>query len=115
MSKIVNIYLGPAIGLSGRQLTITRMPRSGDVVEDMEAAYDEALGASIESAEVELDDDEIFQAVLVDTAAYSGITSKPKQLIFNTGADLMPGPGVDDFRVVAIETSSSSSSSSSGA
>lgn len=122
MSKIVNFYLGAAVGLASRQLVITRMPKSGDDEPlDIEPAVDEELGDDVESYEAELDDDEIFQAVLTDTAT-NGLVGAPAILNFNTTYEVCPGPASDAsdslFRITSIETvpvtPSSSSSSSSG-
>jgi len=115
MAKNVTFYLGPAVGLSARQLTITRMLRSGDDSAPS-AEVDATLAGSAESSTQELPDNDIYQAKLVDTKT-TGEVSAPSLFTFTTGELQFPGPGVQPseglFRILSMEDLSSSSSSSS--
>ncbi len=111
MSKTVSFYLGPAIGLSSRQLTITRMPRAGD--DTMPSAeYDQSLGGTVETVSVSLPDNQIWQAKLVDSLSGGG-SKDPDLLSFHTGDLQIPGPSSAKFSVIAIDDESSSSISTS--
>lgn len=111
--KNVIFYLGPTIGLTTRQLTITQMPDAND--DSYSASHDADAGAT-ESVTVALADGKMFQAKLIDTKT-TGEASKPQIIQFNTGTLQFPGPAADPteslFRVYAMEDLSSSSSSSS--
>jgi hypothetical protein len=111
--KKVAFGLGPAVSLTTRQLTITRMYRAGDDSAPA-AQHDADAGSSATSVEVDLPDNTIWQAKLVDTRA-SGEVSTPKLINFTTGSLQFPGPHSDidkDFKILSMEDLSSSSSSS---
>lgn len=115
MSVQVNFYLGPAYGLSGRSLIITRMDRAGDVLPI--SAYDtQSIGGTTETATALLPRNTIWQAVLQDTKT-TGEVGRKQVLNFHTGELQFPGPACDPreslFRVLSMEDNSSSSSSSS--
>lgn len=110
--KNVTFYLGPAVGLSQRQLTITRFHRAGDDSAPA-AAHNADAGSTAESATVALPDGTVFQAKLVDTKT-SGEVSDPDILNFQTGDLQFPGPKSGDrLAILSMEDLSSSSSSSS--
>lgn len=107
--KNVTFGLGPANGLTARQLTVTRMRRAGDDA-SVVPTYDADVGAVI-FASVSLVDNVIYQAVLVDTAT-AGEVSDPDVLNFHTGNLQFPGPRTGDrLSILTMEDESSSSSS----
>ena len=114
--KKATFYLGPAIGLTSRTLTITRMYRAGDDSAPS-AVHSADAGGSATSVAVDLDDATIFQAKLADVKTTG--EALPVQVInFNTGSLAHLGarasqPDGSEFRVYAMEDLSSSSSSSS--
>lgn len=110
MGKNVTFYLGPAIGLSSRQLTITR---KGDRDGLYTAEHDADAGA-VENVTVALTDNLMYEAKIVDTKS-TGEVSETRALGFHTGSLQFPGPAGegDTFYVYAMEDLSSSSSSSS--
>lgn len=112
--KKVTFYLGPVGSITARQLTITRQPRAGD--DTMPSAQHDADAGANETVSVDLPDNTIWEAKLVDSLA-SGETSEPQQVFFHTGELSFPGkhsstPG-SLLRVMHMEDLSSSSSSSS--
>lgn len=115
MPKLVTFNLGPTVGISARQLTITRMHRAGD--DATPAAASDADAGAVASVTIELDDNIIFQAVLVDTMTAGEV--RPNQVIqFNTASLLFLGPRASqpdgsEFYVLHMEDLSSSSSASS--
>jgi len=112
MSKKVTFYLGPASGLSKRQLTITRMPKAGDD-DTPSATVNATLGATTTITTQTLPDNQIWQAKLVDTKT-SGEVSDPDILNFHTGSLQFPGPrSPDRLSILSMEDMSSSSSCSS--
>ena len=117
MPKNVTFHLGPTTGLASRQLTITRHYRAGD---DAAPAAEVNLAAGVvEGATVELPDNTLWQAVLVDTRT-SGETSQNQTINFHTGTLQFPGPrtshglgmSASQFSILSMEDLSSSSSSS---
>ena len=120
MSKNVNFYLGPAVGLSKRVLTITRIPGAGD--DDplpLAAQYGPTdQGGSATTASISLPDNKMWQATLVDTLTGdpTGKDSDADVLNFCTAGKMFPGPRSGDrLNIVSMEDNSSSSSSSSSA
>jgi hypothetical protein len=116
MSKNVTLNLGPTAGLSARQLTIRPHPEAGHDTIPVAAAFDSDVGA-VETAIVNLADNEIWSAVLVDTMT-AGEVRPPQSLIFNTGSLQYLGPeasspNTSEFYVLHMEDLSSQSSSSS--
>lgn len=115
MSKNVTFYLGPTTGLTARQLTITRIVRAGDDVAPA-AQYDADAGA-VETVTVNLPDNQIWRAVLVDTGP--GGVDRPEQAFSFHTADLTylsaaaRQPEGSQFRILDTEDLSSSSSASS--
>lgn len=112
VGKNVVFYLGPAVGLSARQLTITRMPDASNA--SYSATVDSDVGANTSTTQA-LADNIIYQAKLVDTKS-TGEVSSTKIINFHTGSLQFPGPfsGEDpNFYIYAMEDLSSSSSSSS--
>lgn len=110
--KGVHFHLGPAFGLTSRQLTITRHMRAGDDSAPA-AESDQTLAGTTENVVVDLPDNTIWQAVLQDTLD-SGEVGDADVLSFHTGELQFPGPGTElGFRILAMEDLSSSSSSSS--
>lgn len=111
MAKKVTFGLGVAPSqLATRTLTITRMP---DADND---AYNPVYGPTdqgvVDNATVELADNQIFQAKLVD-ALDTGEESAPDILNFQTGTLQFPGPKSGDrLSILFMEDMSSSSSSS---
>lgn len=114
----VTFALGPTTGLVSRQLTITRIPGAGDNV-PMDAHYDTNVGL-VESASVDLQDNRLWQAVLVDHL--SDGSQRPAQIVnFNTGslqyvqkqADHDRESGSSFYILNMIDKSSSSSQSAS--
>ena len=81
--KSVLFYLGPTTGFAARQLTITRRMRAGDDSEPA-AEHDADAGAN-ETVSVDLPDNQLWQAVLVDTRT-SGEESEKQILNFHTGS-----------------------------
>jgi len=65
MSKNVTFYLGPAIGLASRLLTVTRMVQAGDD-STPSATITATLGSVTNSTQI-LPDNIMYQATLVDT------------------------------------------------
>lgn len=112
MPKNVTFYLGPAVNLSARQLTITRMMKAGDDSAPA-ATYNSDVGSTTTNVTVALADNQLWQAKLVDTRT-TGETSDPDVLNFHTGALQFPGPKTGDrLQILSMEDESSSSSSSS--
>lgn len=114
MGKKVTFGLGPAASLTKRQLTITRMPGAGDDSIPLDATHDDDAGSTAETVEVDLADNTMWQAKLVDTRT-SGEVSDPDILNFHTGSLQFPGPRGNEGRlsILGMEDLSSSSSSSS--
>ena len=113
MSKIVNFYLGPALGLTSRTVTITRMYRAGDDAPPAAAYGPTNVGGSATTLSVSLDDNVIYQAKLIDVLTGGG-TSAPDILNFHTGDLQFPGPRSDDrLQILSMEDESSASSSNS--
>lgn len=111
--KRVTFYLGPAVNLSNRRLTITRMERAGDDDLPLSSQVDDVIGGSTENVTHTLPDNTIWQAKLVDTRS-SGEESTPDYLNFNTGSLQFPGPKSGDrLAILSMEDMSSSSSASS--
>ena len=112
MSRRVTFGLGPAVNLSNRLLTITRMHRAGDDSAPAAEVVDVLAGTATSSTQT-LSENTIFQAILVDTSSTSGLDSDPAILNFHTGELFFPGPvGRDRLSIMQIEDMSSSSSSS---
>jgi hypothetical protein len=116
MSKNVTLYLGPAIGLASRTVTITRMRRAGDDSAPA-ASHNADAGSTATYVTVLLADNTIFQAKLADVKS-TGEVLPIQTLQFNTGRLMHLGPRASqpdgsEFRVYAMEDESSSSSVSS--
>lgn len=113
MSKRVTFYLGPAVNLSNRRLTITRMARAGDDSLPLNPQVNNLLAGTAENVTQTLPDDTIWEAKLVDTRS-SGEESDPDYLRFNTGSLQFPGKKSGDrLAILSMEDMSSSSSLSS--
>ncbi len=114
--KNVTFYLGPAIGLSGRRLIITRLMQASDGL-TRPAPYwssnSSLLGADDTYVTVALPDNYIWEARLQDTKS-TGEISVPDALHFHTGSILFPGPRSGDrLSIYSMEDESSSQSASS--
>lgn len=112
--RTVTFYLGPTTGLTSRQLTITRRMRAGD--DSAPAAQHDADAGAVETVSVDLPNNTLWQAKLVDTRT-SGEEADPQILNFHTGELQFPGPAATNtdslFRILSMEDLSSSQSSSS--
>jgi len=89
MSKNVTFYLGPAIGLASRLLTVTRMVQAGDD-STPSATITATLGSVTNSTQI-LPDNIMYQATLVDTKT-TGEVAETDVLNFQTGTLQFPGP-----------------------
>jgi hypothetical protein len=109
MGKRVTFYLGPVGAATVRTLTVTRMRGAGD---DSAITPDHNADAgAVNNVSVNLDDNRMYQAQLVDELA-TGETSDADILNFHTGSLQFPGPKSGDrLQVVAMEEQSTSSSS----
>ena len=104
-------YVPSEAGLASRTLTITRMKKAGDDG-TIAASYSTALGGTVNSVTVALKDNQIWQAVLVDTKT-TGEVAKRQVLSFQTADLQFPGPRTEGtLRIYAMEDLSSSSDSS---
>ena len=110
MTKLVTFDLGESAGTTTRQLTITRFMRAGD--DTAPAAESDADAGANNTVAITLLDNEIWQAVLVDTLTGGG-TRDQKVLNFHTGSVQFPGPKGEHLSILHMEDLSSSSSSSS--
>ena len=113
--KNVTFNLGPSDGITARQLTIRRMPGAGDDTIPIAPQYDQDEGA-VSVATVALPDNQMWQAVLVDTGP--GGVDRPGQVLnFHTGSLTYLGPTANEpegsqFGILDTDDLSSSSSSS---
>lgn len=114
--KAVTFNLGLATGLSARQLTITRQARAGEDPTGISAQHDADAGA-VATVVVNLPDNEIWSAKLVDTLSADSSTRTPQYLNFHTGSlqyltHKASQPEGSQLFILHMEDLSSSSSSS---
>ncbi len=108
MGKAVVFGFGTAVDLAvnGRNLVIRDVS-----VDPPVTVSDQDLAASAVSTEVELAENTMFEATLIDTRDASGSPmSDPAVLKFNTSETFFPAP---ELQILSMEDTSSSSSSSS--
>lgn len=113
--KRVTFYLGPAVSLTSRRLTITRARVAGDD-NAPSALISSTLSGNAESSSQLLPNGFMWEAKLVDTRD-TGEVGEPMLLRFTTNELTFPGKACSDerslFRILHMEDISSSSSSSS--
>ena len=105
-NKSVLFYLGPAVGLVTRQLTVVARNRITSVqtaLAVIDPTYDADEGSTATYTTVTLPVNKLWQATLVDTDS-GGNVSRKDVVSFSTAINMYPGPKSDGrLQVMSIE------------